>query len=494
MEKRMALHEKIYDSLSNRVYNGQYTFGEKLPSMASLTAEYGVSITTMRAALRRMQQEGLINLAQGREATVTYNEPVSSAHRDYARWLSERKKAIIDVSTMHSFLISDIITQSAVYIDQDALDELESICALVEDDAGMQLSELIGAFYRFMRQIMRASNNDTLLSVYTSVNEFIRIPVLVALEHVQLLNVRRTVLAFMHDMIALIHQQAYFEVNTLVNNVYKQVLETILSVMDTINEAREPGCELLFSWMLRSENKYLYSTIANDLAVKIACGEYADGGLLPSEAQLRLLYGASTISVRRAISLMNAAGIVRTRKGKGTFVTLGKAFCASRQVSADSAKCHVEVLYLMALCLPRVAVLTFNALDDATVLTLADSLRELLLNGGNGHPCVLAKLIHTAISNCPNTVIQYICSQLEAELFMGRLFAYRTIRSGHPEFYSYLCSSMMGLLDALEKRDASSLSRSLFDQLRLIYKFTLDMYSDYGLELDMPPIADLQPH
>ena len=85
MEKRTALNEKVYDSLSNRVYSGQYTYGEKLPSMATLTDEYDVSITTMRAALRRMQQQGLIRMAQGREAIVTFIKPVSFAHQDYAR-------------------------------------------------------------------------------------------------------------------------------------------------------------------------------------------------------------------------------------------------------------------------------------------------------------------------------------------------------------------------------------------------------------------------
>jgi GntR family transcriptional regulator len=64
----------------------------------------------------------------------------------------------------------------------------------------------------------------------------------------------------------------------------------------------------------------LYREISEDLRHKIGSGELAQGGQLPTEDELMILYRASRNTVRNAIKELSTLGLVYTLHGKGTFV------------------------------------------------------------------------------------------------------------------------------------------------------------------------------
>jgi GntR family transcriptional regulator len=66
----------------------------------------------------------------------------------------------------------------------------------------------------------------------------------------------------------------------------------------------------------------LYRRIANDLEEKIISGRLAPGSQLPTEAELRDQYDASRNTIRDAIKRLTSMGLIETRQGKGTYVTL----------------------------------------------------------------------------------------------------------------------------------------------------------------------------
>lgn len=65
----------------------------------------------------------------------------------------------------------------------------------------------------------------------------------------------------------------------------------------------------------------LYHQIAEDLQQRILGGGIASGDALPTEEKLCEQYGVSRITVRRAVDDLIQAGLVRRRRGVGTFVT-----------------------------------------------------------------------------------------------------------------------------------------------------------------------------
>ncbi len=60
-----------------------------------------------------------------------------------------------------------------------------------------------------------------------------------------------------------------------------------------------------------------YQQIAEALRRRLAAGEFADGALLPSESTLSEQYEASRVTVRRALDVLRAEGLVESRQGFG---------------------------------------------------------------------------------------------------------------------------------------------------------------------------------
>lgn len=66
----------------------------------------------------------------------------------------------------------------------------------------------------------------------------------------------------------------------------------------------------------------LYRRIADDIEEKIISGRLLPGSQLPTEAELRDQYDASRNTIRDAIKRLTSMGLIETRQGKGTYVTL----------------------------------------------------------------------------------------------------------------------------------------------------------------------------
>ena len=67
-----------------------------------------------------------------------------------------------------------------------------------------------------------------------------------------------------------------------------------------------------------------YREIAADIAARVERGEFAAGGVLPSEADLTKTYDASRVTIRRALESLRDAGLIDSRQGFGWFVAVDR--------------------------------------------------------------------------------------------------------------------------------------------------------------------------
>jgi GntR family transcriptional regulator of arabinose operon len=65
MDTLMPKHAHLRSVLSNLIQDGNWSSGQKLPSEAQLSSQYGVSRTTIIRALRDMESDGLVTRRQG---------------------------------------------------------------------------------------------------------------------------------------------------------------------------------------------------------------------------------------------------------------------------------------------------------------------------------------------------------------------------------------------------------------------------------------------
>lgn len=80
--RRPYLHVAVSDSLRARISNREIPPGAILPSEMDLTAEFGVSRSVVRQALRTLADEGLIQVVPGRGAVISAHP---EWHRDVQR-------------------------------------------------------------------------------------------------------------------------------------------------------------------------------------------------------------------------------------------------------------------------------------------------------------------------------------------------------------------------------------------------------------------------
>lgn len=74
-------------------------------------------------------------------------------------------------------------------------------------------------------------------------------------------------------------------------------------------------------WARMADRRIRYREIADDLRARVEDGDLGgDRRLLPSESELSEHYGASRVTVRKALDLLRAEGLVDSRQGFGWFV------------------------------------------------------------------------------------------------------------------------------------------------------------------------------
>src|SRR5262249_26492300 len=95
----------------------------------------------------------------------------------------------------------------------------------------------------------------------------------------------------------------------------------------------------------------LADRLVGELAAGMRSGAFRPGDKLPTEAEVVRRYGVSRTVVREALSQLQAAGLVETRHGVGTFVTARR----ERGLAADAAEI-AAVIDVMALLELRIAV------------------------------------------------------------------------------------------------------------------------------------------
>jgi DNA-binding FadR family transcriptional regulator len=128
--------------------------------------------------------------------------------------------------------------------------------------------------------------------------------------------------------------------------------------------------------VVRRRPRSLAHDVVDGLGGRIRDGSLAPGEKLPTEAAIMEEFGVSRTVVREAISRLQAAGVVATRHGVGTFV-VGMGDAATFRISPDQLGTLQDVISVLEL---RIAVETESAALAATRRTPANlqSLRNAL--------------------------------------------------------------------------------------------------------------------
>lgn len=66
MQNLLPIHAQLENLIKDKITSGEYAMGTSLPSERKMAETYGINRLTVRAALKNLQKEGLINTVHGK--------------------------------------------------------------------------------------------------------------------------------------------------------------------------------------------------------------------------------------------------------------------------------------------------------------------------------------------------------------------------------------------------------------------------------------------
>ena len=159
-----SLPEVVRNTLRRRILNNELAAGERLIE-ASLAAEFGVSRTTLRAALMELKNDRLVEFLPRRGCSVARMSRAEVEDACFARYLLESGAACEDRAVIDDDLVAsldkelDVMTDAATAGDLAAIVESDTRLhgLLVEAGGRARLSELWHSLDGQMGALMRSS-------------------------------------------------------------------------------------------------------------------------------------------------------------------------------------------------------------------------------------------------------------------------------------------------------------------------------------------------
>lgn len=122
----------VATEIRSRIADGRLSDGERLPPLADLTREFGLSLPTLREALRILEMELLLDLRPGDRGGATIRHPSAKVAAQLAGTVFEaRGTTLADFSRAVRMIEPAVMELTASRIDAARLDELRALEAVV---------------------------------------------------------------------------------------------------------------------------------------------------------------------------------------------------------------------------------------------------------------------------------------------------------------------------------------------------------------------------
>lgn len=171
--EKQSIVDQVFNSLKQEILDRTFEAGDKLPSEAELSRQFGVSKATVKIALHRLATLGLIETLAGQGSFVrTF---------DTAQYISQMREFFLNDNDI------DRITEYRIYVEmavaklaiKRAKDEnfkrMEELLRFMEEAVAKNDIVLHGKLdYEFHLEICRATGNNVFVLAYEIIGEMLR--------------------------------------------------------------------------------------------------------------------------------------------------------------------------------------------------------------------------------------------------------------------------------------------------------------------------------
>ncbi|MFC1707591.1 FadR/GntR family transcriptional regulator, partial [Planctomycetota bacterium] len=171
--KRSRVSDEVVVQLTRMIVQGTYPAGERLPPERSLAKELGVTRTTLREALRKLEGMGLIAVRQG--DGIYARDHTVSASLEFVRFLVMTgidldPEFMLSLEEARRIFALKLVELAAERIDEEGLERLEAIVR--EYPKGRTPELLSGELdFRLYHEIAKATRNRAFVAILNSLRE-----------------------------------------------------------------------------------------------------------------------------------------------------------------------------------------------------------------------------------------------------------------------------------------------------------------------------------
>lgn len=267
-----SMTEIIYDYFSSRILFGYFLPGEQLPSIQYICRQFQVNPLTVRTALLRLREEGVIETTERKRSTVTYQPDEQQEQRYRAAFLSRREG--MDDMCRNSGILFDPIAR--LCLQKQTEDSIHQIRSQLKKRKGHPAKQ-VNMFYA---EAMRPLNNPLVLNLHWEMVRYLRTPYLqhpanfddagaAASEHIE-------------RMLGHIEARNVEKAVEAMQAFDRDVMQRFFASLDVMLDAPEPVEQVRFEWQIYREHPQLCYTLAAELMSKIDARVYKQEALLPS--------------------------------------------------------------------------------------------------------------------------------------------------------------------------------------------------------------------
>jgi len=164
VDRRRALPEEIAGVIERRIATGELARGQRLPTEAELSDQFGVSRNVLREAMARLKRDGLIQTRQGLGAFVCETPPnltwrIGTENLSAANDLRYIFELRAEVETGAAALAAQRRTPDQLTRIRKALDTMKAAISAEQAGGATHSEEGVHADATFHRAIAEASNN-----------------------------------------------------------------------------------------------------------------------------------------------------------------------------------------------------------------------------------------------------------------------------------------------------------------------------------------------
>lgn len=483
MEHITELQQAVYSVLLTQIQFGTYHFGEGLPTMEVASKQFFVSLDTVRAAYRRLKQEGYISLSKNVGAIVQVHYEAQETAQHMQSFFALRRTALIDLSESLVPLFGRAQFISLKHAQPEILDDMEQLSKTDVPSPAAMLHHL--------KQQYAPLGNELLMRLVWQMYMFYQAPFFSIPDNMRQLQ---GATHYVPNVVRFCRQKDWAALHCIISRFQTAISTALCRFLKADIPAQTPDAEIAFCWSSYRKPSQLRYSLAMELLIEINNGLYPAGTLLPTLEQLAEIKNVSISTVRRALALLHSVGAIKATPKVGTRVV------PFDQVSQN---CDFTLPTLQQRLLDTVQSLQFLALSckEVTRVTLA-SLTPSEMQQWKKRLCDLSQqqrygvtsysIIKLITQFSPYQTIRQVYTELLRQFFWAHAFRNRYDR---PDTIRQLYKpSMECFIECLDQQDiarfSAQLETLLFHELRIGAEYLLQIGVEGAKDILIPDEHD----